>query len=312
MADRTYSLSGDFPGGKINARKMEDEIRAAGSGVTTMLNSIGVKGDVVTMRFAAALSAGEATALDGDVTGPAGGLIAAHDNTASLPDTQTVKLDPAEKHTIEIQEVSPGNLTYRAMDFPRISIAAGDSTGSQTKSWSYDYYMLSIEYWGGAGSNAKMGDKITCEIDVDRNLTTLLGALGEVQEAETTADDEVLVAAQAIGAGLLQPGYFVKFAANTNPEYEIISIDTATNKIKLDRNLENNRAAGDDIFRTMTMGRDISVMPASTPVVFGTAKIGASRIPAGWAVKITYDKVAGDTTDGREIDIVPEGGLLAA
>lgn len=222
-----------------------------------------------------------------------------------------VQLDPSENHTVEVQEVSPGKLAYRSFGMPRLSIAPGESEGEGVYVWPYDYYMLSIEYWGGEGSGAKLGDKITCEIDPKRNLTDFLSIYGQLQADAALAAEEIQVHPVALGAGLLEVGYFVRFVADTNPEYEIVAIDAETSLVTLDRPLENARTAGDAIYRTMTMGRSVPVMPATCPVVFGTAKIGASRIPAGWALRVHYEKVAGDTTDGREIDVLPEGGLLS-
>ena len=94
-----------------------------------------------------------------------------------------------------------------------------------------------------------------------------------------------------------------------NPEYEIIAIDTVTNKIKLDRVLDNARSAGDDIFRTIAMGRDLWVMPSSAITEFGATKIGASRVPAGWKLKITYTAKDGN---GRDICVNAEGGIYEA
>lgn len=228
----------------------------------------------------------------------------------AIPDSpDLVELDPTKKHVVEIQEVSPGPLTYKNFSLPLLEIAASSSSGSTSMTWGHDFYMLSIEYFAGSGSGAVLGDKITAAVDENRNLTDFLSTAGEIQEDETTSDDEVLVNPLAIGTGLLQPGYVVSFGGAANPKYTIYSIDTDTNKIKLDRNLENARYAGDDIFRTIYMGKDIWVLPNSVPIVYGETKIGASKIPAGWALKIIYEAV---DSDGRDIYINAEGGIYEA
>jgi hypothetical protein len=83
-----YTISTDFPGGAVNSDKLKAEIQA--STIVTALErvDVNVSGDSVDIVFKEALSAGDKTILDGDVTGPAGGLIAAHDNTpnAATPD----------------------------------------------------------------------------------------------------------------------------------------------------------------------------------------------------------------------------------
>jgi hypothetical protein len=74
----TYTVATDFPGGALNTGKLMEEIRA--SSIVTAIERIdgGASAKIV---FKDALSTGDRTTLDGDTTGPAGGLIAAHDNT---------------------------------------------------------------------------------------------------------------------------------------------------------------------------------------------------------------------------------------
>jgi hypothetical protein len=93
MAETTYpyTLASDFPNGQINAEKLENEIYA--SAITRALSRIDVntQAGTVDIVFLDALSAGDKTTLDGDISGPAGGLIAAHDNSPT-PDHQEVTL----------------------------------------------------------------------------------------------------------------------------------------------------------------------------------------------------------------------------
>ena len=76
-----YSISADMPGGAVNEAKLHAEIVA--SAIGTVLNSVRADMNVLTVTFTGDLSAGDKTIFDGDTTGPAGGLLAAHDNTAS-------------------------------------------------------------------------------------------------------------------------------------------------------------------------------------------------------------------------------------
>ena len=89
----TYSISLDFPGGKVNTTKLTDEIRA--SAIVTALDMINTDGDEIDIVFKAELSAGDKTILDGNQTHPAGGLIAAHDNT---PSTSVQSVQMADSH----------------------------------------------------------------------------------------------------------------------------------------------------------------------------------------------------------------------
>lgn len=85
----TYSIADDFPDGAVNTAKLATEIAA--SAITIALARVDTVDDDCNIVFRDALSAGDQTVLDGDTTGPAGGLIAAHDNTPNEPDEQPVK-----------------------------------------------------------------------------------------------------------------------------------------------------------------------------------------------------------------------------
>jgi hypothetical protein len=86
----TYSLTADFPDDAINSTKLASEIGA--SSIVTALDRIDVSGDVADVWFKDVLSAGDKTTLDGDVSAPAGGLIAAHDSTPNPSETQSVEV----------------------------------------------------------------------------------------------------------------------------------------------------------------------------------------------------------------------------
>ena len=94
----TYSIANDFPGGKANSDNLTTEIAA--SSIVTALDRIGITGDVIDIWFKDALSAADKTTLDNDTTGPAGGLIAAHDNSASIiPDQVSLVNSTINKRT---------------------------------------------------------------------------------------------------------------------------------------------------------------------------------------------------------------------
>lgn len=92
----TYNVAADFPGGKVNTSTFAVEIAA--SSIVTAVASLSANGGTVangvrtggsiTIKFKDALSAADKTTLDGDVAGPAGGLIAAHNNAATADDPQ--------------------------------------------------------------------------------------------------------------------------------------------------------------------------------------------------------------------------------
>ena len=97
----TYNVTNDFPSGKVNIGILQAEIQS--SSIVTAIDridsadgsvSLGVlTGGTIDIWFKAALSAGDKTILDGDTTGPCGGLIASHDNSPTPEDVAPVKID---------------------------------------------------------------------------------------------------------------------------------------------------------------------------------------------------------------------------
>ena len=81
-----FTISTDILSANCNADRLDEEIR--NSAITVALDGVKIVGDTVTIDFKADLSAGEETILDGDATGPAGGLIGSHSGVP-LPDPLT-------------------------------------------------------------------------------------------------------------------------------------------------------------------------------------------------------------------------------
>lgn len=82
-AIQTYTISQDFPDGEVNTSKLLYEIQS--SAITVALDVIERNGDQLSIIFKAVLDPTNKNILDGNTTGPAGGLIANHDNTPSTP-----------------------------------------------------------------------------------------------------------------------------------------------------------------------------------------------------------------------------------
>ena len=80
----TYSIAADLPGGAVNILTLRQEIQASSIVIALggiQINPLGNDTDRLDIIFKDALSTGDKTTLDGDTTGPAGGLLATHDNT---------------------------------------------------------------------------------------------------------------------------------------------------------------------------------------------------------------------------------------
>ncbi len=79
-----FSVLDDMPGspaGSVNQENLEADIIA--SAITKTFVSMRTDMDVLSILFDDDLTAGDETILHGDVTGPAGGLLAAHDNASN-------------------------------------------------------------------------------------------------------------------------------------------------------------------------------------------------------------------------------------
>ena len=124
--DRTYSISADMPSGIVRTGVLHKEILAE-AGITKTLENISTLGDVLTVTFDLALSAGEATIFDGDTTGPAGGLLAAHDTTDPAPsagagsDTTAIHVDTARHRRLRIDST---NETLLVRNLPQLTAEA--------------------------------------------------------------------------------------------------------------------------------------------------------------------------------------------
>jgi len=85
----TFSISQDLSAG-LESSTLENEIRD--SAIITALDRIDTAGDVLDIWFKDVLSAGDKTILYGDITNPAGGLLAAHDSTPVIDDATQVEV----------------------------------------------------------------------------------------------------------------------------------------------------------------------------------------------------------------------------
>lgn len=108
----SYSIATDIPAGQVSVARLRQEINDADSGIATQLESITVQGGTLNITFKVALSAPEKTALDGDSTAPAAGLLGVHSGEA-LPEpgmstlgNPIVTLETTQKDAILVAPVT--------------------------------------------------------------------------------------------------------------------------------------------------------------------------------------------------------------
>lgn len=109
----TYSIQNDMPGGVVNPARLADEITA--SAISIALVGVSTEGDVLSITFKAPISTEESTLLDGDQLGPAGGLLAAHDNSP----TKSSPL-PVEFQTPQFTWPKPTSVGDRLWEFSMV------------------------------------------------------------------------------------------------------------------------------------------------------------------------------------------------
>lgn len=134
----TYAVTSDFPNGKVNLSRLQDEIRA--SSIITALDRIDTVGgsislDVLTggsidIWFKDALSTSDKTTLDGNTTGPAGGLIATHNNSQS---TQINQVEITNTPSVSIpNQIKAAILKPSQSEYGRIYVFSCDFTKKET------------------------------------------------------------------------------------------------------------------------------------------------------------------------------------
>lgn len=133
----TYSKAVDFPSG-IDTSHLRHEILT--SSIVTSLQYINTNGDTVYVVFQNALSASEKITLDGNVSNPAGGLIATHDATVvhpgSLQGVYTAESD------IEQGTTSNSYVTKVTLNTPKL--AAGKYRVAWSAVISYDSLLTAL------------------------------------------------------------------------------------------------------------------------------------------------------------------------
>jgi hypothetical protein len=148
-----FTISTDVIAGKADAGRLDQEIRD--SSITIALEGVSIAGDTLTIDFKSNLSAGEETALHGDATGPAGGLVGNHSGEP-LP-------DPSTEDGIPVVHLdSPNEVDGKLLVTP---------TPSPGKGWKTYYTSYGDHATNGRGKGIKLeavlagGDSASSDID---------------------------------------------------------------------------------------------------------------------------------------------------
>jgi len=179
-----YDIAADFPVGKVNLVRLKQEIEA--SSITIALGDIGsvggvLAGDVLTggsltVTFKADLSPTDKATLDGDTAAPAGGLIAAHDNTPT-PSTMP-KLD---EEGVTLSKPQPQDVGYEMCDRDFKIVTCKVSQAAAVEDLKQDPVTLREVAWTGPElkivgvyKDAGPGALVSCVDQADADLNGIL------------------------------------------------------------------------------------------------------------------------------------------
>ena len=186
----TYNVSSDFPNSKVNLSTIQGEITSSSIVIALeRIDSIGgfilknvLTGGSIDIWFKDALSAGDKTILDGDVAGPAGGLIAAHDNS-STNEVQNVSITNEPKVGITsdttIILVKPpqnkfGRIYLFSCDFTKKETFYVNSSGT-LDSFQADGIQQTFDLTYGSGNGSAIIDLSHGKISEEELVTTSSG-----------------------------------------------------------------------------------------------------------------------------------------
>lgn len=270
MASYVYSVANDFPDGAVNPTKLDSEIRA--SSIVTALDGIVVVGDVLTIYFKAALSAPDKTTLDGNTTNPAGGLIAATDNTPSNPIT---KVDIQQEEQISSAFVG-------TRDFFQTTTVQFLATAGTTTNYVFSFkYPISVLSTNLTIAEEHYGDTM----NIKANIPVPLGVLTATASPGDSTFNVPNFAARNVYAGdamrLVNGTTMQTFPL-------VINSDPVANTLTVDGTASTTFPAGStQVFGTVYTWRDVKLGPEANHT-FGRSKIGSSFVPANFPLTVEY------------------------
>jgi hypothetical protein len=164
----TYSIATDFPGAATNTTNLQTEIQA--SSIITALDRIDTTGDVIDIWFKDALSTADKTTLDNDATGPSGGLIATHDNSATVQPAETV------------------TLTHRLTSDDRLRVAIEKSDTTGTDFYSHNWADETTWYT----DSTRIVDEVATDSGDQLTYTLIKTNIIDIYHGKITGEDELV------------------------------------------------------------------------------------------------------------------------
>jgi hypothetical protein len=279
----SYTISTDFPAGGVVSSTLTTEIGA--SAIVTALERINTTGDSINIVFKDALSAGDKTLLDAGISNPAGGLIAAHDNTP-LTDLAI---------PVVIQEESEATRTGGHYGAESINFEAPGPSGTIT---THDVTLtipISMLTASIDAKNKNDGD----EIGLDVAPETIVGTLGTDASASSTTIDLPQSVMNLFMSGTLFIGQSLILDDGTSKDNcgMITSVDQAAKTIDVVTGTTNAFLAATPTYIKITTSMSPAVLTTgwvelasgdNKLYLFGDSKIGGSHIGEGKVIRVRY------------------------
>lgn len=340
MAICVYSYPvASFANGVIES-KLQGEINTSAA-VTIYCSDVRLSGSSYEIVFQAQLSPAEKEALDGSSEQPpnlppaVSSLLGLHDGSYQEESGELVRLDRNTKQVVELNEVENGDKYYRQFSFPLLELAAESTEGYTDLMVPFDFWFLSIEFFAGPGSNAKLGDSISALVSPVLPVDLAMASVGlPVEMGRTYAPIEqnacvcslhpYTMANEDLIESFFRLGTILQFEDPAVPgqphqsEYVIVKIDRQLGTVSLavfDKTVhtfsttnvvQEAYPAGSKIWRTIVAGDSINVLPTCDGNQYGQSKVGSSKLPGGTVFRVVYRKKAGDT-ETRTIAVNIEG-----
>ena len=311
-----YDVATDFPNGRVHTATLRDEIVACPD-ITIQINDVhcvgfteeagGVcVGGTIHLVFAAELPTGEKTVLDGDTTGPCGGLIAAHDNSGKYD------VPPLMEMTVHETALTGGGFCGKGIEILNIGSTVG--WYSRTVSFPFPVDMLTGKFIGNG--ETEYGDLLRVEVHPDMPILTAYGFAMDVKVngVHTAGEDTIQInltnVAYARATGMLNIGLgkFIKFADHEQ-EYWVREIDPVNNWIKIHKK-ESYTSANDgladdlsdgDVVKFTTIMMDGVPLPTNGICTCGESKTGSSGLPTGMPIKLMFYNSTGDESKDKKV-----------
>ena len=272
----TYSIAADFPDSSVNSDKLAQEISQ--SSIVTALDFIQRAGDTLDIVFKASLSTGDKTTLDGDTTGPAGGLIAAHDSIIS---------EETSKVAIEEERTPDGNIPtgghFRAMTHKVYT--PPNSTSVTDFTYPYPIVAFALHF---TPRKENEGDVVNMYVAPD----TIVGAI----TADVSVSDTVINVSQTV-IDTVKAGYLIDLFAPPSTIEDLGAITTVNktnNTITVTTAATQALAAATPTYVRFSIRyiENYTIHTPNVPYSIGESKIGGSYVPTGTTIRVTYENKA--------------------